>query len=157
MTECTQYRNVYTDRGRLRYIPEHLYNSSHARRRIFQGRNRRPHRIHIAHVAPDPTLLRCQRQNTSSESYFTVKLAGTRDSAKRYLRSFIDTHRTTPNSTTKDIASPRSSTSSSQKSAVPPISGRQSSANGEMRSSPRSSTGALNTHGVSLDLSLIHI
>lgn len=153
MTQCTEYQSVYTDRGRLRYIPEHLFDSSRAHRCIFQGRHRRPHRIHIAHVAPDPTLLRCQKRKSPSKSSFTVKLASSRDSAKRYLRSFIDSHFTSPAPNAQDVVLPRSSTTSSRSSASPPLSSRQSSATGEMRSSPRNSTGTLGTHGVSLAVS----
>jgi hypothetical protein len=72
----TEYQTVYSDRGRLRYIPEHLYDHSRARRGIYQGRNRRPHRIHIAHVTPDPILFRREKRHTTSKSYFTEKLAG---------------------------------------------------------------------------------
>ncbi|OAL46643.1 hypothetical protein IQ07DRAFT_517892 [Pyrenochaeta sp. DS3sAY3a] len=143
----TEYLNVYTDRGRLRYIPDHLHDSSLTRRGTFQGRNRRPHRIHIAHVAPDPSFYRKPRKNRQSTSklYFTEKLAGPRDNAKRFLRSFIDTHFAT-NPEPADIVSPRSSTSSNRNS-VASFPERWSSASSEMRSSPRNSTGAIGTTG----------
>jgi hypothetical protein len=136
----TEYLQVYTDRGRLSYIPDAHYNPERIRRRIFQGRNRRPHRIHIAHVAPDPTLFR--RPTTSSKSYITEKLAGPRENAKRYLRALIDTHFATPNQQTTEI-SPRPSTSNSPRAstASSPESRRWSwnTNTSEMRTSPRNS------------------
>lgn len=139
----TEYRTVYSDRGRLRYVPDHLDDPSRAHRGIFQGRNRRPHRIHIAHVGPDPTLLRCQKPQTTSQSYFTEKLAVPRDHAKRFLRSFIDTH-LTPNQEPKDIVTPRSSTSSNRNS----VASFPDLATGEMRSSQRNSIGAIGSTGL---------
>lgn len=133
----TEYQTVYSDRGRLRYIPEHLYDPSRARRGIYQGRNRRPHRIHIAHVTPDPILYRREKRHTTSKSYFTEKLAGPRESAKRYLRSFIDTHLTTGSEAT-DIPTPRSSTSSNRNS-VASFPERVSPVDSQMRSSTRNS------------------
>lgn len=137
----TEFHHVYTDRGRLSYIPEHLHDPSRARRGLFQGRNRRPHRIHIAHVAPDPTLYRRQ---TSSKSYIVEKLAGPRDNAKRFLRSFIDSHFAAPHQQPTESTSSRTSTSSRRASlSSPPESRRWSWATGEMRSSPRSSNSTL--------------
>jgi hypothetical protein len=136
----SEYQQVYTHRGRLFFIPEHLHDPSRARRSLYQGRGRRPHRIHIARVPPDPTFYR--RQTSSSKSYITAKLAAPRDNAKRFLRSFIDTHFTPPQ--TDDITSPRTSTSSNRTSlASPPDSTRWSWATSEMRSSPRNSVGAV--------------
>ncbi|CAI6341261.1 unnamed protein product [Periconia digitata] len=132
-----KYRPVYSDRGRLGYIPDHLPDPSRARRGFFQGRGRRPHRIHIARVGPDPTLLRRQ---SSTKSYIVEKLAGPRDNAKRFLRSFIDTHLNPPLQP-DDGSTPRSSTSSSRTSTVsPPESRRWSWATSDMRSSSRNST-----------------
>jgi len=137
----TDYQTVYSDRGRLRYIPDNLYDPSRARRGIYQGRNRRPHRIHIAHVGADPVCFRREKRQTTSKSYFTEKLAGPRESAKRYLRSFIDTH-FTPGQEATDIPAPPSSTNSNRNSvasfpeALPPLAS-------EMRSTPRNSTGAV--------------
>ncbi|KAF2468949.1 uncharacterized protein BDR25DRAFT_372836 [Lindgomyces ingoldianus] len=133
----TEYLHIYTDRGRLSYLPEHLHDSSRARRGFFQGRNRRPHRIHIAHVGPDPSLFRRQ---PNSKSYIFEKLAGPRDNAKRFLRSFIDTHFTSSDRQPSNRTSPRSSLSSARASlASPPESRRWSWATGEMRTSPRNS------------------
>ncbi|KAF2646030.1 hypothetical protein P280DRAFT_464304 [Massarina eburnea CBS 473.64] len=130
----TEYLPVYTDRGRLGYIPEHLPDPSRARRGIFQGRGRRPHRIHIARVGPDPPFFRRQ---SSSKSYIFEKLALPRDNAKRFLRSFIDTHFTPSQST--DVT-PRSSTSSARTSTTSPSESRRWSwATTEMRSSSRNS------------------
>ncbi|KAF2873875.1 hypothetical protein BDV95DRAFT_660323 [Massariosphaeria phaeospora] len=142
----TEYTRVYTTRGRLSYIPDHLHDPARARRGLFQSRCRRPHRIHIAHVAPDPPL---DRRRTSSKSYIIEKLAGPRDNAKRFIRSLIDTHFAVPDSTPVDIITPRSSTSStsgprsSGASLVTTTdSSRCSMATGEMRTNPRNSIAA---------------
>jgi hypothetical protein len=138
----TEYQSVYSDRGRLRYIPEHLFDTSRASRGIYQGRNRRPHRIHISHVTPDPISFRREKKQTTSKSYFTEKLAGPRGNAKRYLRSFIDTH-FTPGTETADIPTPRSSTSSNRNSVASSLFERVSPADTQMRSSQRNSVGAV--------------
>lgn len=143
----TEYQPIYSDRGRLGYIPDHLHDPESVRRRIFQGRNRRPHRIHIARVAPDPLLF---RRRTTSKSYVYEKLAGPRDNAKRFLRSFIDSHfANPPPQAAVDAATPRSSTSSgSTRNSSPSESRRWSVATGEMRSTPRGSvSGALSAVG----------
>jgi hypothetical protein len=137
----TEYQSVYSDRGRLRYIPDHLYDASRERRGIYQGRNRRPHRIHIAHVTPDPVSFRREKKKTTHKSYFTEKLAGPRESAKRYLRSFIDTH-FTPAPDAAEIPTPSSATSSNRNS-VASVSERAALGNTDMRSSPRNSVGAV--------------
>jgi hypothetical protein len=144
-----EYQTVYSDRGRLRYIPDHLDSPTRTYRGTFQGRNRRPHRIHIAHVAPDPTLLRSQRRQTTSKSYFTEKLAVPRDNAKRFLRSFIDTHFSS-NPETTDIRTPRSSTSarSSNRNSIASVLEPRA---GEMRSLTRNSAnGAVGATGGAL-------
>jgi hypothetical protein len=138
----TEYQSVYSDRGRLRYIPEHLFDTSRASRGIYQGRNRRPHRIHISHVTPDPISFRREKKQTTSKSYFTEKLAGPRENAKRYLRSFIDTH-FTPGTETADIPTPRSSTSSNRNSVASSLFERVSPVDAQMRSSQRNSVGAV--------------
>lgn len=139
----TEYQNIYSDRGRLRYIPDSLYDSSrtHTRRGIYSGRPRRPHRIHIQHVTADPICYRREKKQTTSKSYFTEKLAGPRESAKRYLRSLIDT-RSKPGEEATDIRLPpsapnsnRTSVASFPEAALPDTS--------EMRSSNRNSTGAV--------------
>lgn len=140
----TEYQSVYSDRGRLRYIPDHLHDPARAHRGLYQGRNRRPHRIHIAHVAPDPTLFRPGKRQTTSKSYFTEKLAGPRESAKRYLRSFIDTHFSNPDSA--DIGSPQSA-SSSNRTSIASLPERLTPTSSEMRSSPRNSVGAVGAAG----------
>lgn len=139
MTATGGYLPIYTDRGHLSYIPDHLHDPECTRRRLFQSRNRRPHRIHIARVAPDPLLC---RRHTTSKSYIFEKLAGPRDNAKRFLRSFIDSHFANPSPPPTVGATPRSSTSSaSTPNAPPPESRRWSSVLGEMRSTPRNSVG----------------
>lgn len=133
----TEYQHIYTDRGRLGFIPDHLPNPAQANRGFFQGRNRRPHRIHIAHVPPDPTLFR--RQNRS-KSYILEKLAGPRENAKRFLRSFIDSRSTLPTANPTDRTSPRSSVSSASTSNSSLTDSRRWSwATNDMRSSPRNS------------------
>lgn len=137
----TEYQNVYSDRGRLRYIPDHLGDQASGQRGLYQGRPRRPHRIHIAHVTPDPVCFRREQRRITSKSYFIEKLAGPRESAKRYLRSFIDTNFSRAPDTT-DIPTPRSSTSSNRNSVASFPEGI-SPVNSEMRSSPRNSMGAV--------------
>ncbi|KAL6709198.1 hypothetical protein ACN47E_002014 [Coniothyrium glycines] len=136
-----EYQTVYSDRGRLRYVPDHLDEPARAHRGIFQGRSRRPHRIHIAHAAPDP-LLRNFKKHTATKPYFTEKLAGPRDGAKRFLRSFIDNHFTS-NPEPADIVLPRSSTSSNTNSNRTSVASFPDRATGEMRSAQRNSTGAV--------------
>lgn len=139
-----EYQNVYSDRGRLRYIPDHLCDPSYTQRGLYQGRPRRPHRIHISHVAPDPLSYRRVKRKTTSQSFFTEKLAGPRESAKRYLRSFIDTHFSTPD--TAEIPSPQSATSSNRNS-VASFPDRLTPTSTDMRSSHRNSVGAVNAMG----------
>ncbi|KAF1991307.1 hypothetical protein K402DRAFT_410073 [Aulographum hederae CBS 113979] len=84
----TGYRQVYTERGRLFYLPDipstaALTPSSG----VFQGRSRRPHRIHISRVAGED-ILKPSRLRTST-AIFIGKLAGSRENAKRFLRSII--------------------------------------------------------------------
>jgi hypothetical protein len=144
-----EYHTVYSERGRLRYLPDHLDCPPRTYRGIFAGRNRRPHRIHIAHVGPDPTLLCSQRRQTTSKSFFTERLAIPRDSAKRFLRSFIDTH-FSANPETTDIPTPRSSTSarSSNRNSLASVPGPGT---GEMRSLTRNSAnGAVGAIGGTL-------
>jgi hypothetical protein len=116
-----EYQPVYSDRGRLRYIPDHLESPRRTNRGTFQGRNRRPHRIHIATVAPDP-LLRRQRRQTTSKSYITEKLAVQHEGAKRFFRSLLD-NRLSSKPETADLPTPRSSASatSSNRSSVASI------------------------------------
>lgn len=121
-------------------MPDHLKDPTRSNRGIFQARNRRPHRIHIAHVGPDPTLYRCQKRQTTSKSYFTEKLATPRDSAKRFLRSFIDS-RFSPNQDLPATVTPRSSTSSSNRNSIASVLFERDP--GEMRSSQRNSVGAI--------------
>lgn len=133
----TELFHIYSDRGRLSYIPEHLYDSSQIHRGFFQGRNQRPHRICVARVAPESSL---HRRKTSSKSYILEKLAAPRENAKRFLRSFIDLHFTPSTRENDERASRRSSVSTTRASdASHADSRRWSWATGEMRSSPRNS------------------
>ncbi|KAL5115560.1 hypothetical protein ACEQ8H_006536 [Pleosporales sp. CAS-2024a] len=146
----TEYQHVYSDRGRLRYIPEHLFDASRAHRGLYQGRHRRPHRIHIAHVTADPILFRREKRHSASKTYLTEKLAGPRETAKRYLRSFIDTHFTQSQEAT-NLSTPRFSTStaSSNRNSLASFPERAASVDAEMRSSHRNSTGAIGAMAIS--------
>lgn len=141
----TEYRHVYSDRGRLRYIPEHLPEPFRPRRGLFQGRPRRPHRIHIAHVQPDPTLYSRPKRQTTSKSYFTEKLAGPRENAKRYLRNLLD-KQFASHPEPADIVLQPSSTNSNRASIVSFPESRLSTSPSEMRSTPRAS-GAVGSFG----------
>ena len=141
----TEYRHVYSDRGRLRYIPEHLPEPFRPRRGLFQGRPRRPHRIHIAHVQPDPTLYSRPKRQTTSKSYFTEKLAGPRENAKRYLRNLLD-KQFASHPESADIVLQPSSTNSNRASIVSFPESRLSTSPSEMRSTPRAS-GAVGSFG----------
>jgi len=141
----TEYRHVYSDRGRLRYLPDNFPEPSRLRRGLFQGRPRRPHRIHIAHVAPDPTLRCRHRRETTSKSYFTEKLAGPRENARRYLRNLLDKQFASPSDPT-DIVLPASSANSNRTSIASIPESRLSTAPSDMRSTQRAS-GAIGSYG----------
>ncbi|KAF2806581.1 uncharacterized protein BDZ99DRAFT_538933 [Mytilinidion resinicola] len=88
----TGYLPVYSERGRLSYIPDNLYQPPGAPLGLFQPRSRRPHRIHIAHVPPEYTIYlnKQKKQRTVRRRTILIeKLAGPRENAKRFLRSFI--------------------------------------------------------------------
>ena len=144
-----EYHSVYSDRGRLRYIPDHLDSPTRANRGPFQGRNRRPHRIYIANVGPDPTLFRSQRRQTTSKSYFTEKLAIQHEGAKRFFRSLLDS-RFSSKPDTADLPAPQSSPSatSSNRSSIASLPDPRSR---EMRSLSRNSpSGAVGAIGGTL-------
>lgn len=86
----TEYRQTYSPHGRLQYLPDHVARDTlpDTSRTFFQARRRRPHRIHIANVQPDPSPL---KRNSSRRSVGPIidKLATRHDHAKRFLRSFI--------------------------------------------------------------------
>lgn len=98
----TEYLRVHTERGRLSYLPDEPSRnrnsictstpSDHLQTRgpIFNPRSRRPQRIHIARVPPDYSLTR--RKTRRSRPVVIEKLAGPRENAKRFLRSFIASH-----------------------------------------------------------------
>lgn len=97
-------------------------------------------------MPPDPTLFK--RQTRNNKSHIIEKLAGPRDNAKRFLRSFIDNRFTHshPDVTT----TPRAPTSSNGTPCVSPSESRRWSwATNDMRSSPRSSLGAVSAMGAS--------
>lgn len=99
----TEYLRVHTERGRLSYLPDERQQSNRhsvctstpsdylqTRGPIFNPRSRRPQRIHIARVPPDFSLTR--RKSRRSRPVVIEKLAGPRENAKRFLRSFIASH-----------------------------------------------------------------
>ncbi|KAL0262891.1 hypothetical protein SLS55_001865 [Diplodia seriata] len=99
----TEYLRVHTERGRLSYLPDEPQRSNRhsvctstpsaylqTRGPIFNPRSRRPQRIHIARVPPDFSVLR--RKSRRSRPVVIEKLAGPRENAKRFLRSFIASH-----------------------------------------------------------------
>jgi len=130
-----EYLPVYSDRGRLSYIPDHHLYTERLPPGFFQGRNRRPHRIHITHVAPDRSLF---LNRSSSRSYIIEKLAGPRDNAKKFLRSLIDTHFSSVDRQVDRTPSRASSSIGSCPVPSSPESRRRSWAE-NMRTSPRHS------------------
>ncbi|KAL9073517.1 MAG: hypothetical protein Q9157_004722 [Trypethelium eluteriae] len=110
----SDYVPAYSRRGRLSYIPEHLYSFYDVPSGLFQSRCRRPHRIHIVHVPQNYDWTK-QPLLRSKRSRVFKKLAGTRENAKRFLRTFISA----PNSTTPSAPSSASSTRSSEQDGRP--------------------------------------
>jgi hypothetical protein len=114
----TEYLHIYTDRGRLSYIPEYRYRpSSRICRGFFQARHRRPHLVRVSAVAPEPSIFGRQ---TTNKSYLVEKLAGPRENAKRFLRSIIDSRITHSSQHRDERIPPRpslSTTSSSEASS----------------------------------------
>ncbi|KAH7063610.1 hypothetical protein B0J12DRAFT_781371 [Macrophomina phaseolina] len=100
----TEYLRVHTERGRLSYLPDEPTSRSNrhsvctstpsdylqTRGPIFNPRSRRPQRIHIARVPPDYSV--AQRKSRRGRPVVIEKLAGPRENAKRFLRSFIASH-----------------------------------------------------------------
>lgn len=131
----TEYLHIYTNRGRLSYVPEYRYRpSSRICRGFFQARLRRPHLVRVSAVSPEPTAF---GRPTSTKSYFVEKLAGPRENAKRFLRSIIDS-RIPPSSQRRDEATSRRSSIVSTAGSNASEDTRVSPAN-EMRQSPRHS------------------
>jgi len=83
----SDFQSVPSGRGRLSYLPADATPSSDSSLGFFHPRSRRPQRIHISRVPPDSYFRR--RRSSSSTSLIFEKLADTRLSAKRFLRSFI--------------------------------------------------------------------
>ncbi|KAL9096997.1 MAG: hypothetical protein Q9165_000961 [Trypethelium subeluteriae] len=110
----SDYVPAYSRRGRLSYIPEHLYSFYDPPSGLFQSRCRRPHRIHIVHVPQNYDWTK-QPLLRSKRSRVFRKLAGTRENAKRFLRTFISA----PHSTTPSAPSSASSTRSSEQDGRP--------------------------------------
>ncbi|KAI9667565.1 MAG: hypothetical protein M1821_000381 [Bathelium mastoideum] len=110
----SDYVPAYSKRGRLSYIPQHRYSLYDVPSGLFQSRCRRPHRIHILHVSPNYDWTK-QPLLRSKRSRVLGKLAGTRENAKRFLRSVISA----PPSATPSEASSTSSTRTSESEARP--------------------------------------
>lgn len=126
-----EYRRVYTDRGRLSYIPDELYHP--IRPRIFHPRDRRPQRIRIACVSPDLGL----HPHKSAKAFFIEKLAGPRNNAKRFLRSLIDTQLSAFADTRRALPAPVPSAPAPE--PVEPGCENDCTPTEEMRASPRNS------------------
>ena len=81
-----------SERGRLYYLPESLHQAINLEEtpvpQVFQTRTLRPHRIHIARVAAEVPS-KAVRKSRKTVSVFFGKLAGSKDNAKRFFRSFI--------------------------------------------------------------------
>ncbi|KAF2762805.1 hypothetical protein EJ05DRAFT_471765 [Pseudovirgaria hyperparasitica] len=89
---------VYSNHGRLSYIPDHLL-PSNPPRGLYRTRARRPHRICIASVVPDPPT---PNKYTSTSAILVEKLASSRQSAKRFLRSFVSNSNNSNNNSQQD-------------------------------------------------------
>ena len=133
----TEYLQVYTERGRLSYVPENIYQLPSTPTGFFQPRNPRPHRIHIAHVGPDFSF--CRQRTRSKPSLIIDKLAGPRENAKRFLRSFIASH--TSADRQPEQTSPRSSIASSSRSGALSSDDRRGSLTESMRTNSRDMVG----------------
>ncbi|KAF2743591.1 hypothetical protein M011DRAFT_410478 [Sporormia fimetaria CBS 119925] len=129
--------HVYSQRGRVAYIPDHQYHPPEFPLGFFQARNRRQPRTRVVAVDPDPCV---RKRKSYPKLYFVEKLAGPRENAKRFLRALIDTHLNSapPRADEPPTASPPHPRSPSDTS--PLGSRRLSWAVAEMRPSPRNST-----------------
>lgn len=88
----TGYQQVYSERGRLFVLPDSLHRAINLHEQpvppVFQSRRPRPHRIHIARVQPERGLEEAKPRSLVTTVIFG-KLADSRASAKRFLKSFI--------------------------------------------------------------------
>jgi len=95
----TGYQQVYSERGRLSVLPDPIHEalnlSERPRPQVFRSRHSRPQRIHIARVAPERGLEDPISRSWPSTVVF-VKLADSKASAKRFLRSFISQDHSKP-------------------------------------------------------------
>jgi len=86
------YQQVYSERGRLSVLPDNIHQAINLSDRpipqVFRSRHSRPHRIHIARVTPERGLEDPVSRSRATTVLFG-KLADSRASAKRFLRSFI--------------------------------------------------------------------
>src|SRR5579871_1394735 len=88
----TGYQRVSSISGRLYYLPYTLHQTTTLQENpippIFRSRQGRPHRIRISQITPE----RFSQDVEYNQRVFTVisgKLAGSRDSAKRILKSLL--------------------------------------------------------------------
>lgn len=87
------YQQVYSERGRLYYLPEELYNilfEENAFPSTFNYREQRPHRIHIARIHPDyeepsESTSSIKARRISISVFFTKS----KDSAKKFFKFFV--------------------------------------------------------------------
>ncbi|KAF2432414.1 hypothetical protein EJ08DRAFT_659089 [Tothia fuscella] len=91
----TGYVQAQSERGRLYYLPEALHQVLNVEETptpaVFQGRLLRPHRIHIARVLPEEAGKSGVKARSTVSIIFGKfgKLASSKDSAKKFLKSFI--------------------------------------------------------------------
>jgi hypothetical protein len=94
-TSLTGYVQVQSERGRLFYLPDALHRALNLEDNpiptVFQGRLLRPHRIHIARVLPESKGRGVTKVRSTVSIIFGKfgKLANSKDSAKKFLKSFI--------------------------------------------------------------------
>ncbi|KAI9693523.1 MAG: hypothetical protein M1820_009211 [Bogoriella megaspora] len=144
----SDYVPTHSTRGRLSYIPEPYFTHPERPTRLFLSRSRRPQRIHIIHVPPGFDFPK--RNLELNQHRVLEKLAGTRESAKRFLRSVIATKSSTntaPPSAASSTASVRSESRQSTSSLGEE--GPTMMLTETMRSGPRASVGAPTTGMVS--------
>jgi hypothetical protein len=91
------YREVNSFRGQLFYLPENLHRAVNLEEYpvppVFQSRTVRPHRIHIARVEADRQRRPRPRRHKSRKTISIIfgKLAGPKESTKRFFKSVIRT------------------------------------------------------------------
>jgi arrestin-related trafficking adapter 3/6 len=111
------YLEVNSLRGHLFYLPESIHRAIHLEENpippIFQTRTVRPHRIHIARVHADGPRKRGGKPATKRRRTVSIifgKLAGPKNSAKRFFKSVIRTTAVDTRAEPTEIRSPVQST-----------------------------------------------